>query len=452
MGAAVGVWYGMLSFETSGFCQACGKSLTMSGGKRQRPKNSASHRAAHEAEKKKKRAKRMQTVRKASSVETKKKEAQRKQAAWKSATAVQKQRHAEHAKTSRHRAEPVSAEPVSSTTTSLDAKKYAEALALTCDFVMCACCGYESGLQEFKALTQELKEKMKPKMLEAWHTFNSHNKDSSFLSTAALELDPPGFLKGVTHVCQKCIKNGTGYSSWFVGKAPSVLTCLNQIEVSMISLVNPVVRFIVVRGGAVKCKASVFSITNDVQYIATHLPRMPGPEWAICRSKAANGGTTVCSYRPALVKDALIWLKHNNHLYQDITLDFDLLQGAIPVEVEHHLFDDDNEVHGDPSEDCEITEEFIHQNICNEPVINTMRAIALEKPPGDKVQPHCLPEYEALAFPVLFPYGKGYSTCLDMKSVRHRLTQVRIKFNDKRWFCHCHCHYQCVSAHVLNIV
>jgi hypothetical protein len=392
----------------------------MSGVKRQRAKISATDKAAKKAEKRHKHAQRMQTARKVSSVEYKKKDAQRKQAAWTSATAAQKQRNAEQSKKSRQRAELVSA-----TATSLDATSYAEALALSCDFVMCACCGYESGVQEFKILTQDLKATMKTKMLGAWHTFISQNKDSSFLSAARHELESPGFLKGVNHVCLKCIKHGTGYTGWFVGKAPAELTCLNQIEVSMISLVNPVVRFIVVRGGAVKCKANVFSITNDVQYIATHLPRMPGPEWAICRSKAANGGTTVCSYRPALVKEALNWLKHNNHLYKDITFDFDLLQGSNSVEVENHQFEDDDELHGDQSEDCAVTEEFIHQNICNEPVINTMRAIALEKPPGDTVQPHCMPEYEALAFPVLFPYGKGYSTCLDMKSVRHRLSQVR---------------------------
>jgi hypothetical protein len=68
----------------------------------------------------------------------------------------------------------------------------------------------------------------------------------------------------------------------------------------------------------------------------------------------------------------------------------------------------DNEDDGESPEESEVIEEFIMENDSNEHVISAMRALTtLEKLPGDKVQPHLCPNYEALAFSVLFPYGKG---------------------------------------------
>jgi hypothetical protein len=44
-------------------------------------------------------------------------------------------------------------------------------LSEQCDFVVCACCGYESGESEFRKLTQELKEIMQTKMFLSWDLF-----------------------------------------------------------------------------------------------------------------------------------------------------------------------------------------------------------------------------------------------------------------------------------------
>ena len=369
---------------------------------------------------------RKRAIRKSSSVEDKTKEAARKRVSRfrQSLSVEDKLKDVTRKRAKRQRVETeckTTTAEVSST--SKDAKEYAEALSEQCDFVVCACCGYESGESEFRKLTQELKESMLTSMLPSWDLFCQENANTAFMVAAESEMDAPGFLKGIRHVCKSCIKNGKGFTSWFLGQAPLCLSCLNQIEVSMISLVNPVIKFIVVRGSAVKCKANVFSITNDVQHIATSLPRMPGPEWAICRSKSASGGTSVTSYRPAKVKEALVWLHQNNYLYKDIILNFDFLPNSDEIDVNTCQFDEDE---CELPEECQVTEEFIMQNDSNEPVISAMRALTtLEKLPGDKVQPHLCPNYEALAFPVLFPYGKGCCAVIDRKSIRHRLTQVR---------------------------
>ena len=370
-----------------------------------------------------KRAKRAK--RKSPSVEDKAIDAKRKRAKRLSLSFEDKAKDATRKRAKRQRVETECKTTTAEVSaTSKDAKEYAEALSEHCNFVMCACCGYESGESEFRKLTEELKETMQNKMFLSWDLFCQENHNSSFMVAAESEMDAPGFLKGITHVCKHCIKNGKGFTSWFVGQAPLCLSSLNQIEVSMISLVNPVVKFIVVRGSAVKCKANVFSVTNDVQHIATNLPRMPGPEWAICRSKSSSGGTSVTSYRPARVKEALVWLHQNNYLYKDIILNFDLLPDSDQVDVKTCQFDEDD---SEMNDECEVSEEFIMQNDSNQPVISAMRALTtLEKLPGDKVQPHLYPNYEALAFPVLFPYGKGCCAIIDRKYIRHRLTQVRM--------------------------
>jgi hypothetical protein len=102
---------------------------------------------------------------------------------------------------------------------------------------------------------------------------------------------------------------------------------------------------------------------------------MPGPEWAICRSKSSSGATSVTSYRPARVKEALVWLHENNYLYKDIILNFDLLQDSDEVDVQTFQFDEDD---SELPEECAVTEEFIMQNDSNAPVISAMSSPRFE--------------------------------------------------------------------------
>jgi hypothetical protein len=51
---------------------------------------------------------------------------------------------------------------------------------------------------------------------------------------------------------------------------------------------------------------------------------MPSPDtFAILRSRKGDTNHKDYSYRPYVVKQALLWLKKNNHLYKDIALNFD---------------------------------------------------------------------------------------------------------------------------------
>lgn len=112
----------------------------------------------------------------------------------------------------------------------------------------------------------------------------------------------------------------------YPGIVPIELKGLRTIEVSMISIYNPVTRLkLNSKGMSYKYyhgSAHTYNIVNDLTRVASQLPWLPTiNSYAVLKYK-----NDVCvkelKYRPAIVKRALTWLKNNNHLYKDIAINY----------------------------------------------------------------------------------------------------------------------------------
>ncbi len=116
----------------------------------------------------------------------------------------------------------------------------------------------------------------------------------------------------------------------------AVLSILNRTEVSMISIVNPIVKLEIHEGG-MKSRVDVISYSNDVATLAKSFLRRP---MAIFWSRSG----TVQHYWPQCIFDALCWLKTNNKLYVRVEFLFPPeWNGLQHIDVPETIFDDDHD-------------------------------------------------------------------------------------------------------------
>ena len=106
----------------------------------------------------------------------------------------------------------------------------------------------------------------------------------------------------------------------YPGPVPLELSVLTLVETSMISLYNPITRISMGKVSFYHGKGNMFSIVNDITRVATSLPSMPTiDEFAVLRY-VKDGEETELKYRSNRVRNALNWLKQNNHLYQNVII------------------------------------------------------------------------------------------------------------------------------------
>jgi hypothetical protein len=104
----------------------------------------------------------------------------------------------------------------------------------------------------------------------------------------------------------------------FRGKTPLVLSRLTRVELSMVCLVNCIYTLSMLkRGSHWGSTATVFSVLNDVNAIASHLPRIPSlGDIALIRSAVDSTSPRDFLYSPNNVIQALLWLEDNNPLWE----------------------------------------------------------------------------------------------------------------------------------------
>ena len=107
----------------------------------------------------------------------------------------------------------------------------------------------------------------------------------------------------------------------YAGDVPSVFDDLNRVELSMVSLINPILTMTMLASNQyMGCKGTVFSVAKDVFKQAKTFPNMPTLEsFAILRGR--NQRATELEFRPRRVLAALAWLKIHNRFYRDATID-----------------------------------------------------------------------------------------------------------------------------------
>jgi hypothetical protein len=181
-----------------------------------------------------------------------------------------------------------------------DANDYHDRIRDTCFFFTCAVCALEEGIKTMHFLTPDLKSSVDDVMSPFWILFVR-----DFPVDVVSTLEQPGFLVGATHICNECLKllkstvlpKRALVNGFCCGSVPQVLSILNRTEISMISIVCPLVKVELHKGG-MKSRTDVISYTNNVSFIATRLPRLPQ---AILRAKTRS----IQHYRPQLIFDAL---------------------------------------------------------------------------------------------------------------------------------------------------
>jgi hypothetical protein len=277
--------------------------------------------------------------------------------------------------------------------------------------------------------------------------------DTPYARCAAEELLSPGILPNVNHICKTCV----GYlskgkcnhralvSGYFCGSVPPALAKLDSVETSMVSLINATTEVKYVKGG-MKSTTDTVSYTNDVVQIAQNLPNLQG--LAILRDRRSR----IFPFRPKAVYDALIWLKANNVLYKHVSIVFPAEWGpedevADATTLVYGEEDVQSVLHGESTNGAQLdgnatntaavapVETFIadynsaastisvlEEVVANAEADTSKRGPFMQRADGTKVSRHEIPEYDAMCFPVLYPYGYGSSHVLDRDYVRHRMT------------------------------
>ena len=366
-----------------------------------------------------------------------------------------------------------------------DARRYAAQIENTCVFHMCCVCAYEGGNNELNAFTGDIKELLSASPLASKYRALT-DSSSSFALCAASELDFPGVLRGVDRICKQCAQYARKkkmphralVNGYFCGSVPGPLANLNTIEVSMVALINPTTKVELIKGG-MHSTVNSLSYTNDVIDIAKKLPNLEGN--AILRDHSARSHY----FRPKEVREALLWLKANNPLYRDVTLEFPeewTASGGEPVDATTMSFDsetvqsviDSGQMASEVADDgrnstnsgaiapvhsylvnyhlaassTSILREIVGhsdasiaddpqfelgQNIADHgqpagtgPASGNTRSfhrsrVVIERRDGEKVEPHKVRNFDAMAFPQLYPYGEGADHHLDAPYICHRL-------------------------------
>jgi hypothetical protein len=104
----------------------------------------------------------------------------------------------------------------------------------------------------------------------------------------------------------------------FRGATPLVLSRLTRVELSMVCLVNCIYTLSMLKKGSHwGSTATVFSVLNDVNAIASQLPRLPTlKDIALIRSAVDSTSPRDFLYSPHNVIQALLWLEENNFLWE----------------------------------------------------------------------------------------------------------------------------------------
>ncbi|MEL6196148.1 MAG: DUF6570 domain-containing protein [Myxococcota bacterium] len=182
-----------------------------------------------------------------------------------------------------------------------------------------------------------------------------------------------GLLKGTSWCCRSCCaclrrrevpELALVNYRWF-GDVPEELSELSRVEMSCISLLNPIMSIYVAgtpaAGAAtnVACRGSLFTCVNTVAQITNTLPkRLRKDEFMVMQNPRARARDRRLLFRPAVVLRALKWLVENNFFYKEYAKEhpgaFDFTAyGAMATE-------DGVPAEGIPDDDVGAVSEAIH--------------------------------------------------------------------------------------------
>ena len=102
---------------------------------------------------------------------------------------------------------------------------------------------------------------------------------------------------------------------------------LTQIEEMLISIAHPIMSVYRIRHN-IKYRGHCVTVPQDVQQVASKLPLLPSEAPCIIVRRSTHTDPNEYKHfrvRKDVIRQALIWLKSNNHLYRDIIIDENVL-------------------------------------------------------------------------------------------------------------------------------
>jgi hypothetical protein len=210
-------------------------------------------------------------------------------------------------------------------------------------FIVCAMCGIEDS-QTGSILVADIEDLLaKCGIREEYEAYVKISDDSTmydkiFIEEAKKHFDV-GLIKGLKSICALCrsdiskknkkeivttimhIPKVVNFRGLFTGSIPTELLNLTAVEDSMINIYSAISKVCLAGGKHYKMNSGT-CYTIVKASVAKKLPRMPTIESvAIIRHKNTRISKDY-TFRPYTVFTALTWLKKNNHLYENIELDW----------------------------------------------------------------------------------------------------------------------------------
>ena len=252
-------------------------------------------------------------------------------------------------------------------------------------------------------------------------------------------------LTAETYICYRCKrdkktpKNISSGNDMDPGIVREQLRGLTQVEEMLISRVCPIMQVYRKHGGQRGYKGHVLNLPQDIQSFLNRLPaRVADLPVMIVRRHGADDthrDFTVCRHR---VLEALSWLKTNNPFFKDIEIDRNLIQSlpenGVPEELRYVMDDNEFSVHvqneGPPQEPVESANSNVEELVLGSSSTSFIPMQQRQRKDGDAIQDavnevdpldwpatkgNALNEFKtdglaSMAFPTLFPYGKGDPT------------------------------------------
>ena len=252
-------------------------------------------------------------------------------------------------------------------------------------------------------------------------------------------------LASEVYICYRCKRDKKSPKKFSAendmdpGIVPEQLRGLTQVEEMLISRVCPIMRVYRKHGGQRGYKGHVLNLPQDIQSFLSRLPsHVADLPVLIVRRHGAEDTHRDFTVRRHKVLEAVLWLKTNNPFFKDIEIDRDVIQSlpenGIPDELRYVIDENELSVHVEnegPPQDPVMSanasvEELVlgsgstsfipmrqrqrKQGAAIRDAVNEVDPLNWPSTEGNLVNEFKTDGLATMAFPTLFPYGKGDPT------------------------------------------
>ena len=322
----------------------------------------------------------------------------------------------------------------------------------------------------FEASIMEQKQVLKN--IDLFHHSNEYTINQCTICLEAWPLKaPPNSLRSSKNHCLRCTrdkkhpKKFSKENNMIPSAVPCHLQGLTQVEEMLIARALPIMRVYIKPGGQRGYSDHCINLPQHIEEIATSLPRYPKDlSVIVVKMKGKDNNFKDVSVRRQNVADALHWLIYNNPHYKDVTVNQHCLnllpENGVPldlisVETENDDIDSSHPDVGPQNEEDILYNEqtemssFLPIPQCQQQEIEAVQQqlsfnhhnehIPWPTVDNEPINEYRTPFLATLAFPALFPDGRGDPTNPSLhhdvplaERIKHLLKYAEKK--DGKWF------------------